>query len=163
MNITLIGMPGAGKSTVGVVLSKLLNLDFTDTDLIIQRKHSKRLHELISEHGTENFLKLEADAILETSFKDSVIATGGSAVYIEESMEYLKSIGKVVYIKVPLESLKKRVSNLDKRGVVAKCAKTLPEIYKEREKLYEKYADFTVCTDNFTIEQSALEIASLFE
>ena len=112
MNITLIGMPGAGKSTVGVVLSKLLNLDFTDTDLIIQRKHKKRLHQLIEEHGTDGFLKLEEEAIKSTVFENTVIATGGSAVYSEESMKYLKSISKIVYISVPLKSLKKRVSNL---------------------------------------------------
>lgn len=163
MNITLIGMPGAGKSTVGVVLSKLLNLDFTDTDLLIQRKHKKRLHQLIETYGTEGFLKLESEAITEHHFENTVIATGGSAVYMEESMQYLKSLGKVVYIKVSLRSLKKRVKNLEKRGVVAKNAQSLAEIYKERASLYEKYADFTVCTDGLTTEQSALKIAELFE
>lgn len=163
MNITLIGMPGAGKSTVGVVLSKLLNLDFTDTDLIIQRKHQKRLHQLIEENGAEGFIKLESEAIKNTVFDNTVIATGGSAVYSEESMEYLKSISKIVYINVPLKSLKKRVSNLEKRGVVSINAKTLDEIFRERSELYEKYSDFTVCTEKLTIEQSALKIASLFE
>lgn len=163
MNITLIGMPGAGKSTVGVVLSKLLNLNFTDTDLIIQQKHKKRLHVLIDELGTEGFLNLEMQAITEYPFENTVIATGGSVVYMEETMKYLKSISKVVYINVPLSSLKERVSNLEKRGVVAKNAKTLAEIYKERSALYEKYADETVYTASLTMEQSALKIAALFE
>ena len=144
MNITLIGMPGAGKSTVGVVLSKLL-------------------HQLIEEHGTDGFLKLESEAVTEYKFENSVIATGGSVVYMEETMQYLKSLGKIVYINVPLRHLKKRVQSLEKRGVVARNATNLTEIYKERSALYEKYADFTVCTKGLTVEQSALKIASLFE
>lgn len=162
MNITLIGMPGAGKSTIGVVLSKLMNLDFTDTDLIIQRKHNKRLHQLIEQYGTDGFLSLEADAITSHAFENTVIATGGSAVYKDESMKYLKSISKIVFINVPLPSLENRVKNLENRGVVAKNARTLAEIYKERSCLYEKYSDFTVHTDGLSVEESALKIASLF-
>lgn len=161
MNITLIGMPGAGKSTVGVVFSKISALDFTDTDLIIQKKYRKKLPELIDKYGTEAFLDLERDAIVNYPFENTVIATGGSVVYKEETMNYLKSISKIVYISVDIDELKKRVPNLENRGVVGKNATTLEEIFKERCALYEKYADYTVHTTGCTLEESALKIYNL--
>lgn len=158
-NITLIGMPGAGKSTVGVVLSKILNYNFTDTDLLIQRRYGKKLYEIANEYGTEGFFDAEMQTILDASFKHTVIATGGSVIYRDETMRYLKEISTVVYIDVSLDELQKRVSNLFKRGVVAQHATTIPGIYKERCDLYEKYADIKVTTNGCTLEQSALKIA----
>lgn len=163
MNITLIGMPGAGKSTVGVVLSKLLNLNFTDTDLLIQRKYNKKLFELIDEMGPDGFLDAEMNVILNHPFDHTVIATGGSVVYREETMRYLKQISTVIYIDVSLEEIQKRVRDLFKRGVVSLHASTIPEIYAERHSLYEKYADKKINTDCCTLEESALKIASLFK
>ncbi len=163
MNITLIGMPGAGKSTVGVVLSKLLNLNFTDTDLLIQRKYNKKLYELIEAQGTQHFLDTEMNVILNHMFDHTVIATGGSVVYREKTMQYLKQISTVVYIRVSLDEIQNRVQNLHKRGVVSLHASTIPEIYAERCALYEKYADHCIDTDNCSLEQSALKIAQLFQ
>ena len=163
MNITLIGMPGAGKSTVGVILSKTMNLNFTDTDILIQQAFGKKLSEIISDKGADGFLDSESDVICKTDFQDTVIATGGSVIYRPETMEYLKSISKIVYINVSLAEIEKRVKSMAKRGVVSLNAKTITELYTERKPLYEKYADLSVTTDGCTLEESAAKIAELFE
>ena len=162
MNITLIGMPGAGKSTVGVILSKYMNLNFTDTDLIIQLKYGEKLSKLIKEHGTDGFIDLEMNTIISQKFEKTVIATGGSVVYKEETMDYLKSISTVVFIDIPLSELKKRVKDLEARGVVSKNAKNISEIFEERRALYIKYADKTITTTGLTAEESAIKISELF-
>lgn len=159
MNITLIGMPGAGKSTVGVILSKIANLNFTDTDLLIQQSQGQKLCDIIAEKGVDAFLDIEKNVITNTVFQNTVIATGGSVIYKKETMEYLKSISKVIYIDVSLEEISRRVKNMQKRGVVALNAQTIEELYIERKPLYEKYADLSVCTDNLTLEESASKIA----
>lgn len=159
MNITLIGMPGAGKSTVGVILSKIANLNFTDTDLLIQQSQGQKLCDIIAEKGVDTFLDIEKNVITNTVFQNTVIATGGSVIYKKETMEYLKSISKVIYIDVSLEEISRRVKNMQKRGVVALNAQTIEELYIERKPLYEKYADLSVCTDNLTLEESASKIA----
>lgn len=146
-NIVLIGMPGAGKSTVGVLLAKSLLLDFTDTDLIIQRKTKKALSEIISERGTSYFISLEEEIILGEELQSSVIATGGSAVYGERAMEKLKENGICVYLKTDLPELTKRLGDITTRGIAMDKSTTIPELMKERAPLYEKYADITVdCT-----------------
>ena len=129
-NITLIGMPGAGKSTLGVVLAKILGYEFLDSDLLIQKEEKRRL------------------------YQNTVIATGGSVVYCSEAMEHLKSIGKVVYLSLSLESLEKRLGNLKKRGVLLKEGQTLKSLYEERVPLYEKYADIVVDEEGKDLEAS---------
>ncbi len=163
MNITLIGMPGAGKSTVGVVLSKIMNLNFTDTDILLQQAHGKKLSEMISEKGADSFLDEESLVITKHAFQDTVIATGGSVIYRPETMAYLKSISKIIYINVSLSEIEKRVKSMAKRGVVSLNAGTIAELYAERMPLYEQYADLTVCTDGCTLEESAVKIAEMFE
>ena len=123
-NIVLIGMPGAGKSTVGVVLAKKLGYRFVDSDLVIQEQYGKLLHELIQEHGVEGFWKLENDVNASLNQRRSVIATGGSVIYGSEAMEHLREIGTVVYLKLPYEEVVER----------------LRDLYEERIPLYEKYA-----------------------
>lgn len=159
MNITLIGMPGAGKSTVGVILSKIVNLNFTDTDLLIQQSQGQKLCDIITQKGVPSFLDIEKDVITNTAFHNTVIATGGSVIYKKETMEYLKSLGKIVYIDVSLEEISHRVKNMQKRGVVALHAQTIEELYTERKPLYEQYADLAVCTDGLSLEESAVKIA----
>ena len=144
MNITLIGMPGAGKSTVGVLLAKSMLMDFVDTDLLIQRKYGMSLCEFIEKNGKEEFKKAENDIISSLECENTVIATGGSAVYGDEGMKHLEEISRIVYLKVPVESLNERLSNIKTRGVVMKKGESVEQLFKRRSPLYEKYADITV-------------------
>ena len=147
-NIVLIGMPGAGKSTVGVVLAKKLGYRFVDSDLVIQDTYGKLLHELIEEHGIEGFWKIENDVNASLDLKRSVIATGGSAVYGAEAMEHLRKIGMVIYLQLPFEEIAGRLGDLSARGVTLREGQTLSDLYAERVPLYEKYAHMTIdCRD----------------
>lgn len=143
-NIVLIGMPGVGKSTIGVVLAKILAYHFLDSDLVIQEKEGKRLHQIISEKGTERFLEIENNVNASLNADRTIIATGGSVIYGKEAMEHLKEIGKVVYLKADYQTIQNRLGNLKKRGVALKKGQTLKDLYDERTKLYELYADITV-------------------
>ena len=143
-NIVLIGMPGVGKSTVGVVLAKITGYRFVDSDLVIQEETGKLLHEIISEKGLEGFIQVENDVNKNLQVTRSVIATGGSVIYGAEAMEHLKEIGTVVYLKLSCEGIKKRLGDLKKRGVALKDGQTLESLYAERIPLYEKYADVTI-------------------
>ena len=143
-NIILIGMPGSGKSTVGVVLAKKLGFQFIDSDLVIQEQSGKLLYQLIEELGEAGFLVLENKINAQIQADKSVIATGGSAVYGEEAMRHFKKTGTVVYLKLPYEELEVRLGDLHKRGVVIKKGSSLRELYEERTPLYEKDADITV-------------------
>lgn len=157
-NIVLIGMPGAGKSTIGVLLAKSMLTDFADTDLIIQKKYSCALCEIIKKHGINEFLQIENDVIRRSEFHNCVIATGGSAVYGEEAMKSLKENGIAVYLKVEPQELEKRINNIHTRGIAMKDGTTIAELYAERAPLYEKYADVTVNCTNLTPEQCVDEI-----
>ena len=143
-NIVLIGMPGVGKSTIGVILAKILAYHFLDSDLVIQEREGRRLHQIISEEGTDGFLKIENDVNASLNVERTIIATGGSAIYGKEAMKHLKEIGEVVYLKADYETIEKRLGNLEKRGVALKSGQTLKDLYDERTKLYEMYADVTV-------------------
>ena len=157
-NITLIGMPGAGKSTVGVVLAKVMGYRFVDSDLVIQEKTGKLLSEIIAERGTEGFLQIEDEINAELDCKKSIIATGGSAVYCKNAMAHLKEISTVVYIKLPYEKVKKRLGSLKDRGVALKEGQTLKNLYEERCPLYEKYADIVVEADTNSVENCMRKI-----
>lgn len=139
-NIVLIGMPGVGKSTVGVVLAKRLGYRFVDSDLVIQDTYGKLLHELIEEHGVKGFWKLENDVNVSLNPRRSVIATGGSAVYGCDAMEHLREIATVVYLRLPLEEIADRLGDLNARGVTMMPGQDLSALYEERVPLYEKYA-----------------------
>lgn len=154
----LIGMPGSGKSTVGVVLAKKLGLRFMDSDLVIQEKTGKLLYQLIAECGEEGFLSLENQINVSIRAEDTVIATGGSAVYGKEAMEHLKEIGQMVYLRLPYEELAERLGDLHERGVVLKSGFTLHDLYQERTPLYEQYADMTIDCGGKSIPQIIKEI-----
>ena len=143
-NIVLIGMPSCGKSTVGVILAKRLGYRFSDSDLLIQEREGKLLHEIIEEKGIDGFLQIENDVNKSLKVNKTIISTGGSVVYCEEAMEHLKSIGKVVYIDISYETLVRRLGDFSHRGVIIKNGSTLYDMYLERRALYEKYADITV-------------------
>ena len=142
--IVLRGMPGAGKSTVGVILAKAAGLQFCDTDLIIQQKTGRKLQDIINNDGIEKFLETESDVLSELSVENSVIATGGSAVYSEAAMQNLKRTGIAVWLDVPLCEVKRRIDNITTRGIVMHPGESLESIYVERLPLYRKYADITV-------------------
>lgn len=152
-NIVLVGMPGAGKSTIGVLLAKSMLMDFVDTDLIIQKKTGKALSDIINEKGIDEFIRIENDVICNEEFANSVIATGGSAVYGKEAMEKLKENGIAVYLRVNAGELKKRIKNIHTRGIAMKNGQTLDSLYNERAPLYEKYADITVECEGLTPEE----------
>lgn len=152
-NIVLIGMPGAGKSTIGVLLAKSVLFSFVDTDLTIQSQQSMSLCEIIEKVGTDGFLQIEDDIISQCEFSNSVIATGGSAVYGENAMQKLKENGTVIYLELSVSELEKRLGDIRARGVAMPKGNTIAELYTEREPLYRKYADITVNCEGLTAEQ----------
>lgn len=159
-NIVLIGMPGVGKSTVGVILAKVLGYQFIDADLVIQKRENRLLHEIISEEGLDGFLKAEenANVYIAQNEEKSIVATGGSVVYCEKAMQELKKTGRVIYLELEYDQLKKRLGNLKGRGVVLKDGQDLRGLYEERIPLYEKYADLTVKEKNLDVEQTLQKI-----
>ena len=144
MSIILIGMPSCGKSTLGVLLAKKLGYEFIDSDLCIQKKHGKLLHELIAEHGNEGFLAIESEVNCAMDAQNAIIATGGSAVYSEAAMRHLATLGKIVYIHISYEEMEVRLGDFAHRGVVMPAGYTLRDLYNERAALYERYADLIV-------------------
>ncbi len=143
-NIVLIGMPGSGKSTLGVLLAKALGYSFIDTDLIISRLANKPLQKILNEDGLDSFLQLEQKVGEELECDTTVVATGGSMVMSDSAMQNLKKHGKVLYINVPLDEIKNRVTNIKTRGIAFRKGETLDDVYRVRVPLYEKYADITV-------------------
>lgn len=157
--ITLIGMPGSGKSTVGVLLAKQLGLDFVDTDIVIQAREGALLQTVLDEAGVEPFLELEADAICSlTCPSGAVIAPGGSCICRARAMEHLKQLGHVVYLKLPFETIEPRITNLDTRGIAFRPGETLRDLYQQRTPLYEQYADLIVETEGLTLEEAVAAI-----
>ena len=146
-------MPGAGKSTIGVILAKSLLFDFCDTDLCIQKETAESLCDTISKIGIAGFIELEDRIICEQNYSNSVVATGGSAVYGERAMKKLKENGIVVYLKVGPNELQSRIKNIHTRGIAMKEGTTIKALYEERAPLYEKYADVTVECDGKTAEE----------
>lgn len=159
--VILIGMPGVGKSTVGVVLAKRLGYRFVDSDLVIQERYGKLLHELIEERGIEGFWKLENEVNASLNTERCVIATGGSAVYGREAMEYLRERGTMVYLKLSCGELRTRLGDLNERGVTLRPGQTLEELYEERCPLYEKYAQRTVECGGRMLREIVAEIISV--
>jgi len=153
-NVVLIGMPGVGKSTLGVVLAKELGFEFVDADLLIQKREKRLLKEIIAEEGVDGFLKIENDVNASISSTKTVIATGGSVIYGAEAMEHLKEIGTIVYLKLDYETLDSRLGSLKGRGVVLKDGQNLKSLYDERIPLYEKYADVTVDEAGLGLEET---------
>lgn len=153
-NVVLIGMPGAGKSTIGVVLAKMLGKDFIDADLVIQKKEGLLLKDIIAREGKEGFLRVEEKVNAELSPENAVIATGGSVVYGKRAMEHLGEIGIVVYLRLSYEAVESRLSDIHGRGVVLRDGQTLKDLYEERVVLYEKYADITVEEDGLGVEET---------
>ena len=163
-NIILIGMPAAGKSTVGVLLAKTILYDFVDCDLLIQRKYDSSLCDLIETRGEDAFVQLENELLSTLDYQHTIIATGGSAIYGKEAMEHLSSLGTVVYLKLDLPEIERRIGNIQTRGVVMHHNTSMEDMYLERCALYEKYADITVDLSGLSTEGAvAALLSALFE
>ena len=153
-NFILIGMPASGKSTSGVILAKLLALDFIDTDLLIQRREGLPLSAILEARGIDGFLKAEEAACLSLDVSRTVIATGGSVVYSDAAMRHMKELGRVIFLDVPFDALAARLSDIRGRGVVLRVGQTLRQLYEERMPLYRHYADLTVPEQNASLEET---------
>ena len=160
MNIVLIGMPGCGKSTVGVLLAKSLLMHFVDTDLTIQSIYKKSLSAIIEDEGLDAFKQIENDVLAATDEENAVIATGGSAVYGAEAMEHLGQSGTIVHLDVSLPTIKSRLSDIKTRGVAIADGLTIDDLYAERAPLYKKYAAITVNCNGKTAEECVDAIVS---
>lgn len=158
LNIILIGMPGAGKSTVGVLLAKRLGYNFIDTDLLLQAQQQARLQKIIQEVGLAEFKRIEEEVICGVQTTHSVIATGGSVVYSERAMAHLDRLGQLVFIDVPLGQLEERVSDMDSRGLVIGPGESYEQLYIERQPLYKRYAEVTIPGAGLTVEAVARAI-----
>lgn len=161
-NLVLIGMPASGKSTVGVILAKVIGYDFIDTDLLIQRAEKKRLSEIIKAVGVDGFLEVEERVCSSVEADHCVIATGGSVVYSEKAMRHLKKIGHVMYLKTDYETIRRRLGNIRQRGVALREGQTLRDLYEERVVLYEKYAD-TVVEEEGDVEDVVVGILKIMK
>lgn len=162
-NVILIGMPGVGKSTVGVILAKILGYSFVDTDLVIQEKEGRLLRDIIAAEGVDGFIATENRICSELEADRSVIATGGSVVYGNEAMEHLRSIGTIVYLKLDYRKLKYRLGNIKNRGVVIRKGQSLASLYREREVLYTKYADIVIDENGCGIEKTVKKTVEALE
>lgn len=157
-NVILIGMPGAGKSTVGVVLAKRMGYRFVDSDLVIQERTGMLLHQIIEEKGLDGFIQLENDIHVSLCMEQSVIATGGSVIYGTEAMEHLKKMGTVVYLMLSYDTIEHRLGDLNERGVAVREDQSLSDLYEERIPYYEKYADVIIDCEDKMIKDIVADI-----
>lgn len=161
-NLILVGMPGSGKSTLGVLAAKALNLKFVDTDLLLQRQSGKLLFQIQEEIGNVGFLQREADVLSSLNDQDACIATGGSAIYAQDAIEKLRETGVVVYLALSYDTMQQRIADIQTRGVVIEAGKTLQDIYAERVPLYERHADVCVCVDGISVEEGVARVVRAY-
>lgn len=158
-NIVLIGMPGAGKSTIGVILAKVLGYNFVDADLLIQEQEHRLLKDIIEEEGLDAFIEIENRVNASISVDHTIIATGGSVIYGNDAMEHLSKIATIVYIKLSYSTISSRLGNIKQRGVVLKKGQDLYDLYQERCPLYEKYANIIIDAEGLDVEELMEAIA----
>lgn len=158
LNIVLIGMPGAGKSTVGVLLAKRLGYHFVDTDLLIQARAGVRLQEIIRDQGLESFKRMEEEAVCALTPHRAVVSTGGSVIYGAAAMAHLRQVGRLVYLDLPLDILRERIDNMDSRGLVLDPGESFADLYARRTPLYRQHAELTIAGASLTQDQIAARI-----
>ena len=159
-SVILVGMPGVGKSTIGVLLARELGLDFVDTDILIQVKEGKTLQQIVDTEGHEALKEIEERVILSHQFSNMLVATGGSAIYSDAAIKHLKSFGKIIYLQIDVDELKKRLGDISTRGIVAPKGTDILQIARERERLYEKHATLTMNTSGLTLDEALSAILS---
>jgi shikimate kinase len=157
-SVVLIGMPGAGKSTTGILLAKNLGLGFIDTDISIQTHEGKTLQKIIEDSDYLTLRNIEERVILDTDCENCIVATGGSAVYSDPAMKYLKEQAIIVYLEVDLDTLRQRIHNFDSRGIAMAPGQSFEHLFSERSKLYRHYADIGIDSSNQTPEQTTAAI-----
>ncbi|MCX8129815.1 MAG: shikimate kinase [Clostridia bacterium] len=162
-NVVLVGMPGAGKSTIGVLLAKTLKMTFIDTDLLIQQKEDRFLQDIIDTNGIKEFLKLEENVVLDTKLQNHVIATGGSVIYSSIAIRHLKEDGVLVYLKLDYDEIQKRITNITSRGIAMQKDQSLQDIYIERTPLYEEHADITINCSGKHMEEIVADISRILQ
>lgn len=162
-NLVLIGMPSSGKSTLGVLLAKALGMDFIDTDILIQNETNRKLQDIITNDGIDKFLEIEDEILNDINVTNTVISTGGSAIFGDRSMNHLKETSKVIYIKLPYEEIERRIEDINTRGIAMSKDETLLDVYNKRIPLYEKYADIFLETLNLSIESSVEKLIKLLK
>lgn len=162
-NIILIGMPAAGKSTLGVLLAKERGMDFVDSDLVLQRREGKKLYQIMRDEGTDGFLAMEEETLCTLSLEHTVLATGGSAVYSERAMRRLLQSGLCVYLQISFDEWRRRLGNIRRRGVVLREGESLEELYAERIRLYEQYAMLTIHMENESVEDTVSRLLDMLD
>ena len=162
-NVILIGMPGAGKSTIGVLLAKQLGLDFVDTDLILQRQERLRLQQLITLKGLDSFRKAEEQMLLSLDCESTVIATGGSVIYSETGMAHLKTLGRRIYLDISLPQLTQRIADMGDRGILMAVGQSFADLYDERTPLYRRHADAKIQIDDLGVEEVLQKIENFLQ
>lgn len=161
-NVTLIGMPGAGKSTIGIILAKLLSCNFVDTDILIQTSRRKSLQEIIEESDHLHLREIEAEEILKLDVEDHIIATGGSAVYSTTAMQHLGEISTIIYLEVDYEELVRRIHNFDTRGIACSKDQSFKDVYNERQVLYNRYAEVTIACNALDQQEIGEKIVNIY-
>jgi shikimate kinase len=162
-NIILIGMPGSGKSTIGIVLAKTLGYTFIDTDILIQNQENRLLQNIIEDEGIRGFLTIESRVITSCDYDRCIIATGGSAVLCENTMHYLSNMGRIIFLKLNLDIVTERINNISTRGIVMDKEQTLKDIYESRMPLYEEYADIIVDCNSKSFEEVVEHIVKMIK
>ena len=161
-NMTLIGMPGAGKSTIGIILAKNLSLGFIDTDILIQINQQKSLQQIMDENDHLHLRAIEENEILKLNVTHHVIATGGSAAYSDKAMHHLLDISTVIFLEVSFAEIERRIRNFASRGIAKAAHQSFRELYDERQSLYNKYAEITIRCDGFNQDEVACQIGDCF-
>lgn len=162
-NITLIGMPASGKSSVGVVLAKRLGKNFVDVDIVIQEKYGMKLKDIIEKYGDDAFRQIEEEVNASIDVQNSIISPGGSVIYGEKAMKHLSEISNIIYLELSYNAIKSRLGDLKERGVSLKAGQSLRGLYKERVPIYEKYAHITVNEMKKSINAIVDEICEKYE
>lgn len=157
-NITLIGMPGSGKSTIGVVLAKTCGMQYVDTDILIQNREGRLLQDIIDESGNDYFREIERTVLNEIKPEGLIVSTGGSAIYYDDAMNSLRESGKVIFLDVPLDILLKRLHNITTRGITMAKGETIESLFTERVPLYNKYSDIKIDCVNKNVEEIVSDI-----